>query len=124
MNGGIFAMKLQSALLFGLLSAGCSHHAAGPDPALAAQPHVVVLMAKNGGLLVNGKPGSVLAAKRQIAALRQKHGAIWYAREDAHSAPTPVQVATFQQLDAVVSKAHLPIMLFEDTAFTTLITLP
>jgi len=83
-------------------------------PALAADPVARVSALASGQLLLNGQPVNLLALDTALKDLKEKHGIVWYYRQDSDHEPPP------QAMDAIglVVKHQLPISMSTKADFS------
>jgi hypothetical protein len=83
--------------------------------------HVAVLLTTDAHLVLDGKPATLQDVERAIDDIASKGGVFWYARENGQSDPSPEQWQMFQTLIGYVMKRQLPIRMFTDGTFKTIV---
>jgi hypothetical protein len=93
--------------LLSLLCGGCGKQPAAQSPASPDVPVLKVTVFADGRLTVDGTASTIQAFRESLRSLSEKHGMVWYYRENGQQQPPPIASEVVQ----AVIDAKLPIRL-------------
>lgn len=103
--------QIASALLAMLLLLGATHVSPQIDK---------IYVSQSGALFLNGKRIAPEALKAELKRLKKANGIVWYSRENGAAEPTDKEMVAIK----MVVEERLPIQLYTDKTFTTIVTNP